>query len=252
MGSLILLRHGQSQWNHSNRFTGWVDVDLTRQGVKEAKTAGYFMRDAELSFDIAFTSLLKRAIRTLWVVLDTIDQMWLPVEKSWRLNERHYGALQGLDKAEIADRYGKKQVFLWRRSFDVRPPAYEIDDPRHPRSDARYAHVDANLLPGTESLKDTLLRVLPLWETEIIPRVTAGQRVLVVAHGNSLRALVKHLDGIADQDVAALNIPHGIPIYYQLDERGMALHRELIGDPDVVRAAEEAAARASKVNGTAE
>lgn len=252
MGSLILLRHGQSEWNHSNRFTGWADVDITRQGVKQAKMAGLFIREAGLTFDVAITSLLKRAIRTLWLVLDSIDQMWLPVEKSWRLNERHYGALQGLDKAEIADRYGKEQVFLWRRSFNVRPPAYEVDDPRHPRADMRYAHVNPDLLPGSESLEDTLLRVLPFWEAEIIPRVTAGQRVLVVAHGNSLRALVKYLDGISDKDVAGLNIPNGIPIHYQLDHRGIALRREMIGDPVVVQAAQAAAARAAKVRGTAE
>ncbi len=249
MNHLVLLRHGQSEWNQQNRFTGWMDIDLTAQGIAEGRRAGQFLREAGLSFDFAYTSLLKRAIRTLWVVLDELDLLWLPVEKTWRLNERHYGALQGLDKAEMVDRYGKEQVFLWRRSYSVQPPALAPDDPRHPRFDPRYAQVDLAVLPATESLEDTLRRVLPCWQGEILPRLRAGQRVLVVAHGNSLRALIKYLDGIADEDVPGLSIPTGIPMVYELDEQQKPLKRTYIGDAEAVRAAVESAARSAEVKG---
>lgn len=249
MPDLVLLRHGQSAWNQENRFTGWIDVDLTARGEEEAHRAGRFLREAGLTFTVAYTSLLKRAIRSLWVVLEELDQVWLPIEKTWRLNERHYGALQGLDKSEMADRYGKEQVFLWRRSFSVRPPALGWDDPGHPRFDPRYAHVDPQDLPSTESLQDTLLRVLPCWQAEILPRLAQNERILVAAHGNSLRALVKYLDGISDEDVPGLNIPTGIPMVYELDEGLKPIRRSFLGDPDVVRAAIEAAARAAQVKG---
>lgn len=249
MPDLVLLRHGQSAWNQDNRFTGWIDVDLTAPGIEEAHRAGRFLREAGLTFDVAYTSLLKRAIRTLWVALDELDQMWIPVEKTWRLNERHYGALQGLDKSEIADRYGKEQVFLWRRSFAVRPPAMAWDDPRHPRFDPRYATVDPQDLPSTESLQDTLLRVLPCWQNEILPHLAHHERVLVVAHGNSLRALVKYLDGISDEAVPVLNIPTGIPMVYELDRQLKPIRHYYVGDPEVVQAATEAAAKAAQVKG---
>lgn len=249
MPQLVLLRHGQSAWNQDNRFTGWIDVDLTSAGVAEARNAGRFMREAGLVFDVAYTSLLKRAVRTLWVALDALDQMWLPVEKTWRLNERHYGALQGLDKSEMADRYGREQVFLWRRSFSVRPPALDPDNPHHPRFDPRYAGVDPGDLPASESLQDTLMRVLPCWQNAILPRLARQQRVLVVAHGNSLRALVKYLDGISDAAVPDLNIPTGIPMLYELDTQLRPTRRTYLGDPETVRAAADAAARAAQVKG---
>ncbi len=250
MSSLVLLRHGQSEWNQENRFSGWEDVDLTPEGIQEAHRAGRFIRDAGLTFDIAYTSLLKRAIRTLWIALDELDQIWLPVEKTWRLNERHYGALQGLNKAEMADRYGREQVFLWRRSYSIRPPALALDDPRHPRFDPRYAHVDPRELPSAESLEETLQRVLPCWKMEILPRLEQGERVLVVAHGNSLRALVKYLDQISDEDIPTLNIPTGIPIAYELDQNLHPTRRFYIGDPEVIRAASEAAQKAAKIKGS--
>lgn len=249
MNNLVLLRHGQSEWNRQNRFTGWVDIDLTTFGIDEGRRAGRFLHEAGFSFDIAFTSLLKRAVRTLWLVLEELDMLWLPVEKTWRLNERHYGALQGLDKAEMADRFGKEQVFLWRRSFNVKPPPLGLDDPRHPRFDPRYAHVAPAYLPAAESLENTLTRVLPCWQEAIMPRLRAGDRVLVVAHGNSLRALIKYLDRIPDQDVPGLSIPTGIPIVYELNERLEAVRRTYIGDPEIVHAAVEAAARSALVTG---
>lgn len=249
MTHLVLLRHGQSAWNQDNRFTGWVDVDLTNQGIKEAHRAGRFLRDAGFTFDVAFTSLQKRAIRTLWIVLDELDLLWIPVEKTWRLNERHYGALEGLNKAEMVDRYGKEQVFLWRRSYSVPPPALALDDPRHPRFDPRYAHVDPRELPAAESLENTLLRVLPCWQEDILPQIQRGKQVLVVAHGNSLRALVKYLDGLLDQDVAGLSIPTGIPMVYEINASLQPSHRSYIGDPEAVRVATEAAAKAAQVRG---
>lgn len=217
MAQLVLIRHGESQWNLENRFTGWTDVDLSENGIKEAHRAGQLLREGGYTFDIAFTSVLKRAIKTLWISLEELDQMWLPVINSWRLNERHYGALQGLNKAETAEKYGKEQVHIWRRSYDVPPPALSEDDPRHPRFDPRYAHMEGATLPACESLKDTLARVMPYWESNIAPALRSGKKVVVAAHGNSLRALVKYLDNISDADIIELNIPTGVPRVYELD-----------------------------------
>jgi 2,3-bisphosphoglycerate-dependent phosphoglycerate mutase len=226
-----------------NRFTGWTDVDLTEQGKEEARWAGRQLLAEKFEFDIAFTSVLKRAIRTLWIILDEMDLMYLPYEIAWQLNERHYGALQGLNKAEMTLKYGKEQVHLWRRSYDVPPPPLDWDDPRHPRFDPRYKHVDPKLLPACESLKMTLERVLPYWHEKIAPRLQAGQRVLIVAHGNSLRALVKYLDNISDQDIPELNIPTGIPLAYSLDKDLKVISRRYLADEETVRAAAEAVAK---------
>lgn len=242
-----MLRHGQSAWNQANQFTGWNDVDLTGQGIEESHRAGQFLRETQSEFDLAFTSLLKRAIHTLWIVLDEMDRAWLPVVKDWRLNERHYGALQGLNKAEIAREFGPDQVFRWRRSYDVRPPLLAVDDPRQPRFDPRYAGIDPALLPGGESLKDTLGRVMPCWGQLIEPALRQGKRVLVVAHGNSLRALVTYLDRIPEEEVPRLNIPTGIPLAYALKEDGTPLSRAYLGDPDVIRQALAAAEKAAQV-----
>ena len=217
MTNLILLRHGESAWNRDNRFTGWTDVDLSEQGIQEAHRAASLLVQARLGFDVAFTSVLKRAIRTLWIALDDVDMLWLPVYRSWRLNERHYGALQGLNKQETAEEFGEEQVMLWRRSYAAQPPALAQDDVRHPRFDPRYGLLRPEDLPATESLKDTLERVLPYWHETIVPELAREQKVLVVAHGNSLRALVKHLDGIPDEDIPGLNIPTGVPLIYDLD-----------------------------------
>jgi 2,3-bisphosphoglycerate-dependent phosphoglycerate mutase len=240
---LVLLRHGQSTWNLENRFTGWTDVDLSTQGLAEAHQAGQQLVAQGFAFDIAYTSVLRRAIRTLWIVLDETDLVWIPVVRDWRLNERHYGALQGLDKAETAAQYGAEQVHLWRRSFTVPPPALSLDDPRHPRFDRRYAQLEAAELPATESLKDTLDRVMPYWHGIISPQLQRGVKVLIVAHGNSLRALVKHLDQISDADIPELNIPTGIPLVYELDGSLNALDRHYLGDPEAVAAAAAAVAR---------
>ena len=242
-GILVLLRHGESQWNRENRFTGWTDIDLSERGVEEARQAGQEMLAEGLRFDVAFTSVLKRSIRTLWIALDTMDLMWIPVEIGWRLNERHYGALQGLNKAEMSQRYGAEQVALWRRGYAVRPPPLMSDDPRHPRFDARYAHLDAGQLPATESLADTLARVLPYWHEAIAPRLRAGASALVSAHGNSLRALVKHLDDVSDDEIPLLSIPTGIPLLYEFDERLVVVQHRYLGDPEGVRAATDAVAR---------
>ena len=237
-GKLVLVRHGQSTWNLENLFTGWTDVDLTAQGQAEAQAAGLLLREQGLEFDIAFTSVLKRAIRTLWIMLDTMDLMWIPVVRDWRLNERHYGALQGLDKAATTAKFGAKQVKVWRRSYDVPPPPIAADDPRHPSFDARYRGVPAALLPATESLKDTLARVEPCWGENIAPELAAGRHVLVVAHGNSLRALVKMLDGIGDVDITGFNIPTGVPILYELDTAlRPAVPRRFLGDAAAIEAA---------------
>jgi 2,3-bisphosphoglycerate-dependent phosphoglycerate mutase len=233
MHKLVLLRHGESDWNRENRFTGWVDVDLSPKGLEEARAAGRLLRDAGCRFDLAFTSALKRAIRTLWVALEELDQMWLPVEKSWRLNERHYGALQGLNKAEMAAKFGEPQVLAWRRSYDTPPPALEAGDPRYEGKDPRYAGVE---VPRAECLKDTVARVIPYWASAIAPAVRAGRRVLIAAHGNSLRALVKHLDGIGDAEIVALNIPTGIPLVYELDGDLRPLKHYYLGDPAEVAA----------------
>ena len=230
MPRLVLLRHGQSTWNQENRFTGWTDVDLSELGRTEARAAGQLLREAGDVFDIAYTSVLTRAIRTCWMVLDELDQMWIPVENSWRLNERHYGALQGLNKAETAAKHGDAQTHLWRRSYDIPPPALPRDDPRHPSHDPRYAALRPDEQPATESLKDTVARFLPFWSGTIAPAITRGQRVLIVAHGNSLRALVKHLDGISDAAIADLNIPTGIPLVYDMDAALKPIRRFYLGD----------------------
>jgi 2,3-bisphosphoglycerate-dependent phosphoglycerate mutase len=240
---LVLLRHGESTWNKENRFTGWTDVDLTPKGVGEAQEAGRLLKEGGYSFDVAHTSLLKRAIRTLWLTLDGLDQMWLPVHKTWRLNERHYGALQGLNKAETAAKFGDAQVKIWRRSYADPPPALTPDDPRHPARDARYASLDEADLPLTESLKDTVARFLPYWHSTIVPEVAAGKRVLIAAHGNSLRALVKHLDGMSEAEIVELNIPTGVPLVYELDGDLKPVGHHYLGDPEAVRKAAEAVAR---------
>ena len=234
MHRLVLLRHGESDWNRENRFTGWTDVDLSARGVDEARSAGQLLRAQGYAFDLAFTSVLRRAIRTLWLVLEEMDLMWLPVQNSWRLNERHYGALQGLDKAETAAKFGEQQVLAWRRSYDTPPPALERSDPRNAANDPRYAGLADSEVPLTECLKDTVARVVPYWDSAIAPAIRAGQRALVCAHGNSMRALVKHLDGISDADIVALNIPTGIPLVYELDERLRPLGHFYLGDAEEV------------------
>jgi len=236
-GKLVLVRHGQSQWNLENRFTGWTDVDLTAQGIDEARAAAHTLIEAKLTFDIAFTSVLVRAIRTLWLMLDEMHLMWIPVERHWRLNERHYGDLQGLDKAETAAKHGAAQVKLWRRSYDIAPPPLDPDDPRHPRHDSRYADVDARELPATESLKSTLARVRPCWENRIAPELSRGRNVLIAAHGNSLRALVKMLENISDADITEFNIPTGAPRIYEFDATLAPVRHEYLGDAEAVAAA---------------
>jgi 2,3-bisphosphoglycerate-dependent phosphoglycerate mutase len=243
MHKLVLLRHGESVWNRENRFTGWTDVDLSPAGIDEAYRAGRVLVEEGFTFDVAFTSLLKRAIRTLWIVLDEMDLMWLPVHRSWRLNERHYGALQGLKKAETAARHGEQQVKLWRRSYDVRPPSLETSDPRFPGRDRRYADLTEQELPRAESLEDTVSRFLPYWHDTIAPAVRAGKRVLIAAHGNSLRALVKHLDGMANDAIVGLNIPTGVPLVYELDSELRPNQHQYLGNPEQVRQAQEAVAR---------
>ena len=223
----MLLRHGESQWNRENRFTGWVDVDLSPVGIEEARAAGRLLRSEGYGFDLAFTSVLKRAIRTLWIALEEIDQMWLPEEKTWRLNERHYGALQGLDKAETAAKYGEQQVLVWRRSYDIPPPELAPDDERYEGKDPRYAGMQ---VPRSESLKDTVARVIPYWDKAIAPAVQAGRRVLIAAHGNSLRALIKYLDNLSDQKIMAENVPTGFPLVYELDQHLRPLRRYYLGD----------------------
>lgn len=240
MHTLVLLRHGESTWNLANRFTGWTDVDLTEAGRAEARTAGALLRDGGFEFDAAFTSVLKRAIRTLWLALDEMDRMWLPVHRDWRLNERHYGALQGLNKAETAARYGEDQVLRWRRSYDEPPPALEPDDERSPEGDPRYA--GAGELPRTECLKDTVARMMPLWHESIAPRVRAGERLLVCAHGNSLRALVKHLGALSDEEIVKVNVPTGAPLVYELDAELRGVRHRYLGDPAAIGAAMRAVA----------
>ena len=242
MHRLVLIRHGQSTWNHENRFTGWTDVDLTEQGVAEARSGGRLLAEDGFRFDLCYTSVLKRAIRTLWWVLDELDQMWLPVERDWRLNERHYGALQGLNKSETAEKHGADQVLVWRRSYDTPPPRLDLDDPQHPSRDARYAGIDPDRLPRSESLKCTVERFLPLWHETIAPQIRAGKRVLIVAHGNSLRALVKYLDSVSDEEIVGLNIPTGIPLVYDLDESLKPLGHRYLGDPETARKAAQAVA----------
>jgi 2,3-bisphosphoglycerate-dependent phosphoglycerate mutase len=242
-GKLVLLRHGQSIWNLENLFTGWIDVDLSAQGLEEAREAGRLLKAEGIPFDIAFTSVLKRAIRTLWLTLDELDMMWLPVERSWRLNERHYGALQGLDKAQTVAKHGAEQVKVWRRSYDIPPPPLDANHAQHPRFERRYAGVPAGALPASESLKDTLGRVLPFWNARIAPELAAGRNVLVAAHGNSLRAMVKMLDEMTDAAIVELNIPTGVPLLYELDSHLRPVSSRYLGDPEAVKARAEAVAR---------
>jgi len=246
--TVVLLRHGFSTWNQENRFTGWTDVDLAEQGRAEAAEAGRLLKEGGYAFDIAYTSVLKRAIRTLWIALDVLDQMWVAVEKDWRLNERHYGALQGLNKAETAAKFGDEQIKIWRRSYSTPPPALTVDDPRHPSHDPRYRSLKPSELPVIESLKDTVERFLPYWHATIAPSIQSGKRVLIAAHGNSLRALVKYLDGMTEQEIVELNIPTGIPLVYEVDAQLKAIRHYYLGDPAAAAAA--AARVANQTKGT--
>ena len=247
MHKLVLIRHGESTWNLENRFTGWTDVDLTPTGVAQAQQAGQLLRESGYEFDLAYTSVLRRAIHTLWHCLDAMERPWLPVQNSWRLNERHYGALQGLNKADMAKQYGNGQVLIWRRSYDTPPPALEATDPRCERGDLRYAHMAPDQVPLTECLKDTVARVLPFWNDTMAPTIRSGKRVVVAAHGNSIRALVKYLDGISDDDIVGLNIPNGIPLVYELDANLKPIRHYYLGDAEA--AAKAAAAVASQGRG---
>jgi 2,3-bisphosphoglycerate-dependent phosphoglycerate mutase len=244
---LVLLRHGESVWNRENRFTGWTDVDLSEKGRAEAQDAGRLMASERFEFDVAYTSVLKRAIRTLWIALDEMDLMWIPVHRSWRLNERHYGALQGLSKAETAAQHGEAQAKIWRRSYDIPPPPLTGDDPRHPSRDRRYSGLKRNELPLTESLKDTVARFLPYWHETIAPDIRAGRKVLIAAHGNSLRALVKYLDNVSNQEIVDVNIPTGIPLVYLLNDDLEPLQKFYLGDPETVKKAAAAVANQGKV-----
>jgi 2,3-bisphosphoglycerate-dependent phosphoglycerate mutase len=246
MKKLVLLRHGESTWNKENRFTGWTDVALSEKGVQEAKTAGLVLKQNGFAFDVAYTSLLKRAIKTLWIVLEDMEQMWIPVNLSWRLNERHYGALQGLNKSDTAAKFGEQQVLLWRRSYDVRPPALDKSDSRYPGNDPRYRGLPEKYLPLTECLKDTVTRFLPYWKETIAPAVKSGQNVILSAHGNSLRALVMHLDHISAQQIVELNIPTGIPLVYELDNNLLPLKHYYLGDEETVNQAVQAVANQGK------
>ena len=246
MTRLVLVRHGESAWNRENRFTGWTDVDLSEKGREEAREGGQVLKCEGYTFDVAYTSVLKRAIRTLWMVLDEMDLMWIPVHRSWRLNERHYGALQGLNKAETAAKFGEEQVKIWRRSYDLPPPPLTPDDSRYPGSDPRYQTLTKEELPLTECLKDTVARFLPLWHETIAPSIQSGRRVLIAAHGNSLRALVKYLDNISEKDIVELNIPTGMPLVYELDDALRPLKRYYLGDPEKVKAAMDAVAAQGK------
>jgi len=246
MTKIALLRHGESIWNKENRFTGWTDVDLSEKGIQEAKQAGKVLKKEGYSFDVAFTSVLKRAIRTLWIVQDEMNLMWIPVNISWRLNERCYGALQGLNKAEMAAKYGEEQVLRWRRSYDIRPPALEKTDERSPGNDPRYKDLDKKDIPLTECLKDTVERFLPYWHEVIVPLIRSGKRVIISAHGNSIRALVKYVDDVSDVDIVALNIPTGIPLIYELDESLKPIKNYYMGDPDEIKRATETVARQGK------
>lgn len=246
MYKIVFMRHGESTWNLANRFTGWVDVDLTEKGVNEARTAGRVLREAGFAFDLAYTSVLKRAIRTLWLALDEMDQMYLPIKNDWRLNERHYGALQGLGKAETAAKYGDEQVLVWRRSYDTPPPALDESDERASFNDPRYAGLAKDSIPLTECLKDTVARVMPAWDEEIAPAIRAGKQILISAHGNSLRALIKMLDNISDDDIVGLNIPNGQPLVYELDENLKPIRHYYLGDQAAIAAAVAAVANQGK------
>jgi 2,3-bisphosphoglycerate-dependent phosphoglycerate mutase len=246
MHTLVLVRHGESTWNKENRFTGWTDVDLSEKGIAEAHTAGRVLRERGFAFDVAYVSVLKRAIRTLWIIQDEMDLMWIPVHNDWRLNERHYGALQGLNKAETAAKFGEEQVHIWRRSYDIQPPALETGDARWPGQDPRYAALAPQELPRTECLKDTVLRFLPFWHQRLAPAVKRGEKVLVAAHGNTIRALVKYLDGISDQEIVGLNIPTGVPLVYELDANLKPQSHEYLGDPQAIAAAMQQVANQGK------
>lgn len=246
MYKLVLMRHGESQWNLENRFTGWTDIDLTEAGRDQARRAGELLKEKGYVFDVAFTSVLKRAIRTLWIALDAMDTMYLPVHNNWRLNERHYGDLQGLNKAEMAAQYGDEQVLIWRRAYAIAPNPIALDDPRHPRFDPRYAKLTPQQLPATECLQDTVARVLPFWDETIAPSIRAGRRVLVAAHGNSLRALIMHLDNVSDDDIVHLNIPTGQPLVYELDKDLRPIRHYYLGDPAEIEAAMAAVAAQGK------
>ena len=246
MYKIILLRHGESTWNKENRFTGWTDVDLSEKGKHEAQQAGILLKKEGYTFDLAFTSTLKRAIRTLWIASDEMDLLWIPVIKSWTLNERHYGALQGLDKAETAAKHGDEQVKIWRRSYDIPPPSLDLTDPRHPIFEPKYKDVDESLLPATESLKETVARVLPFWENTISPEIKKGKKIIIAAHGNSLRALVKYLDNISEKEILELNIPTGIPLVYELDEKLKPIKHYYLGDQDAIKKAMDLVANQGK------
>lgn len=248
MPDVVFIRHGQSQWNKENRFTGWVDVDLSEQGNAEARHAATILRDAGLEFDVAYTSVLKRAIRTLWHVLDGLDRMWIPVHRAWQLNERFYGGLTGLDKSETAARHGEEQVLRWRRGFAIQPPALTPDDERWPGHDPRYADIPREQLPLTESLKDTIDRVVPFWNQRIVPELAAGRRVIVAAHGNSIRALVKHLDGLDEDAIMQVNIPTGVPLLYELDVHMKVRESRYLGDAEAIKAAQDAVAAQGKAH----
>mgnify|MGYP000894772509 CR=1 FL=1 len=246
MYTLVLLRHGESLWNKENRFTGWVDVDLSEKGMEEAHEAGRILHREGFGFDFAYTSVLKRAIRTLWITLDEMDLMWIPIRQNWRLNERHYGSLQGLNKAETAERHGEEQVLIWRRAYDIAPPPLSLDDPMYPGSDPRYRDIDTAELPLSECLKDTVNRFIPYWSDVIVPTIREGKRVIIAAHGNSLRALVKYLDNISEKDIVGMNIPTGIPLVYKLDRQMKPLENYYLGDPEKVKKAQEAVANQGK------
>lgn len=246
MYKIVLLRHGESEWNKENRFTGWTDVDLTEKGVAEAKSAGLLMKEAGFSFDLAYTSVLKRAIRTLWLALDEMNLMWIPVMNTWRLNERHYGALQGLNKAETAKKYGDEQVHIWRRSYDIQPPALTLDDERYPGKDRRYNNLGKNELPLTECLKDTVARFLPFWHETVVSSIQSDKQVIIAAHGNSIRALVKYLDNVPENEIVELNIPTGIPLVYELDKDLKPIRHYYLGDPEEARKKAEAVANQAK------
>ena len=247
MKKLVLLRHGESEWNKQNRFTGWTDVDLSVQGVIEAEEAGNILKENNYTFDIAYTSLLKRGIRTLWIVLDKMDLMWIPVFRSWRLNERHYGALQGLYKSKLAAKLGEEQILIWRRSYDTPPPALNTSDPRYPGNDKRYKDLESKDIPLTECLKDTVERFLPYWQDTIAPTIRSGKNVIISAHGNSLRALVKYLDNMSEDEIVKLDIPTGIPLIYELDDDLKPIQHYYLGDPEAVKKATEAVANQGKV-----
>jgi 2,3-bisphosphoglycerate-dependent phosphoglycerate mutase len=246
MYKIVLLRHGESEWNKENRFTGWTDVDLSEKGVNEAMTGGKLMKEAGFKFDLAYTSVLKRAIRTLWLALEEMDLLWIPVIKTWRLNERHYGALQGLNKAETAQKYGDEQVHIWRRSYDIQPPALTAEDERFPGKDPRYGDLGKNELPFTECLKDTVARFLPFWHETVVPAIKSGKQIIIAAHGNSLRALVKYLDDIPESEIVELNIPTGIPLVYELDADLKPVKHYYLGDPEEAKRKAEAVANQAK------